>query len=112
MNILGKGVTFIIEITSPSSARKDKLEKFYKYEKAGVKGYWIVESEEKFLSVFVLGSDSSRNVFRTIFFVVKPFGDIRLNLVWFVAPIRGISSFYFFLNKFAVKSNVTLYDRR
>lgn len=47
----------IVEITSPSSARKDRLEKFYKYERAGVKEYWIVEPEEKLVSVFVLGEN-------------------------------------------------------
>lgn len=44
----------IIEITSPSTARNDKLTKFNKYEKAGVKEYWIVEPEIKIVSVFTL----------------------------------------------------------
>ncbi|PWA11947.1 Uma2 family endonuclease [Pueribacillus theae] len=44
----------IIEITSPSTARKDKIEKFNKYEKAKVKEYWIVEPQEKIVSVFTL----------------------------------------------------------
>lgn len=44
----------IIEITSPSTSRKDRLLKFNKYEKAGVKEYWIVDSEGKFVSVFTL----------------------------------------------------------
>lgn len=48
----------IIEITSPSSARKDRLQKFYKYEKAGVREYWIVEPEEKLVTVFVLGANN------------------------------------------------------
>ncbi|MCF6096029.1 Uma2 family endonuclease [Thermovorax subterraneus] len=48
----------IIEITSPSSVRKDRLQKFYKYEKAGVREYWIVEPEEKLVSVFVLGANN------------------------------------------------------
>ncbi|SHI62735.1 Uma2 family endonuclease [Desulfofundulus thermosubterraneus] len=48
----------IVEITSPSSARKDRLEKFYKYERAGVKEYWIVEPEEKLVSVFVQGDNN------------------------------------------------------
>jgi Uma2 family endonuclease len=46
--------TLIIEITSPSTSRKDKVLKFNKYEKAGVREYWIVEPEGKFLSVFTL----------------------------------------------------------
>jgi Uma2 family endonuclease len=44
----------IIEIVSPSSARSDKITKFNKYERAGVKEYWIVEPLEKLVSVFVL----------------------------------------------------------
>lgn len=44
----------IIEITSPSTSRRDRLLKFNKYEKAGVKEYWIVEPEGKFVSVFTL----------------------------------------------------------
>jgi Uma2 family endonuclease len=44
----------IIEISSPSTSRKDKVLKFNKYEKAGVKEYWIVEPEGKFISVFTL----------------------------------------------------------
>ena len=44
----------IIEIISPSSTRKDKIVKFNRYEKAGVKEYWIVEPDQKFISVFIL----------------------------------------------------------
>ncbi|GIN87529.1 hypothetical protein J6TS2_39150 [Heyndrickxia sporothermodurans] len=44
----------IIEITSPSTARKDKIEKFNKYEQARVKEYWIIEPNEKIVSVFTL----------------------------------------------------------
>lgn len=44
----------VIEIVSPSSARRDKIEKFNLYEQAGVKEYWIIEPEEKIVSVFIL----------------------------------------------------------
>ncbi len=47
----------IVEIISPSSIKMDKLIKFNKYEKAGVKEYWIVEPEGKLVSVFVLLDD-------------------------------------------------------
>ncbi len=46
--------TLIIEITSPSTTRIDKVLKFNKYEKAGVGEYWIVEPDGKFVSVFTL----------------------------------------------------------
>lgn len=44
----------IIEIISPSSTKKDKIVKFNKYEKAGVQEYWIVEPDQKFISIFIL----------------------------------------------------------
>jgi Uma2 family endonuclease len=44
----------IVEVTSPSTARKDKMEKFNLYERHGVKEYWIVEPENKIVSVFTL----------------------------------------------------------
>ena len=46
--------TLIIEIVSPASSKMDKLYKFNKYEKAGVKEYWIVEPDYKVVSIFKL----------------------------------------------------------
>ncbi len=46
--------TLVIEITSPSTSRNDKVWKFNRYEQAGVKEYWIVEPDGKFISVFTL----------------------------------------------------------
>ncbi len=48
---------FIIEISSPSTVKIDKTKKLDKYEKSGVKEYWIVEPESKTVSVFVLHPD-------------------------------------------------------
>lgn len=48
---------WIIEITSPSTARVDKIKKFNKYEEAGVKEYWIIEPDENIVSVFTLGDN-------------------------------------------------------
>lgn len=47
----------IVEILSPSSGKNDKLIKFNKYEKAGVKSYWLVEPDQKLVSVFTLQPD-------------------------------------------------------
>ena len=44
----------IIEVCSPSTIRNDKVLKFNMYEKSGVKEYWIVEPEGKFISIFTL----------------------------------------------------------
>lgn len=47
----------IIEILSPSTIKNDRLIKFNKYEKFGVKEYWIVEPDQKIVSVFTLLSN-------------------------------------------------------
>jgi len=44
----------IIEISSPSTTRLDRVLKFNRYEKAGVKEYWIAEPDGKYISVFTL----------------------------------------------------------
>ncbi|HHV75188.1 Uma2 family endonuclease [Thermoanaerobacterium butyriciformans] len=44
----------IVEITSPSTVRRDRVEKFNLYEKYGVKEYWIVEPDLKIVNVFAL----------------------------------------------------------
>jgi len=44
----------MVEILSPSTARKDKMEKFKLYEKYGVKEYWIVSPEMKSVEVYLL----------------------------------------------------------
>lgn len=44
----------IIEILSPSTASKDLKEKFFLYERVGVKEYWVVDPANKTLSAFIL----------------------------------------------------------
>jgi len=44
----------IIEIASPSTARRDKTLKFDLYKKSGVREYWIVDPETKTVSVHLL----------------------------------------------------------
>ena len=45
---------FIIEITSPSTDRKDKFVKYHKYLQARVPEYWIIDPENRTVSVFIL----------------------------------------------------------
>ena len=62
----------VIEVTSPSTARFDKLLKFNLYQRAGVREYWIVDPAARVVSVYTLkdgyyraaayGSDSSARV--------------------------------------------------
>jgi Uma2 family endonuclease len=51
----------VIEIISPSTARKDKVVKLNKYQNAGVREYWIVEPDTKTVLVCVL--DNGRYIF-------------------------------------------------
>ena len=47
----------IIEILSPSTARHDSFVKFNLYQKAGVREYWIVDSEHNTVDVHLLKDD-------------------------------------------------------
>jgi len=47
----------IIEILSPSTAKKDMVVKLHLYEKAGVKEYWLVHPTDHTVTVFMLGND-------------------------------------------------------
>ena len=44
----------VVEILSPSTAIKDKMDKFFAYERYGVKEYWIVSPREKSVEVYQL----------------------------------------------------------
>lgn len=44
----------IVEIVSPSTAKRDLKDKFYLYERAGVREYWIVQSINNTVMVFKL----------------------------------------------------------
>lgn len=46
--------TLVVEILSPSSGRKDRVQKLQIYQKAGVSHYWLVSPEEKTLECFHL----------------------------------------------------------
>ena len=43
----------IVEILSPSTARKDRMVKFRLYERCGVKEYWIVNPRERSVEVYL-----------------------------------------------------------
>ena len=47
----------VMEILSPSTQRHDKLTKFNLYQRAGVREYWIVDTDSKSVQVFVLEND-------------------------------------------------------
>ena len=41
------GADLVVEIVSPDSRNRDKGEKFFEYERAGVEEYWIVDPERR-----------------------------------------------------------------
>jgi len=47
----------IIEILSPYTSKKDLNEKFRLYEREGVREYWIVDHESRYVQVFILQAD-------------------------------------------------------
>jgi len=51
------GPDLVIEVTSPTTLRKDIKDKFYLYEKAGVTQYWIIYPEQKTVVVFKLDKE-------------------------------------------------------
>ena len=47
----------IVEILSPSTARRDKNKKFLLYEKYGVREYWLVDPQAQYIEVWRLEED-------------------------------------------------------
>jgi len=45
---------FIVEILSPSTSKKDRTIKLFKYKQHGVKEYWIVDPTDNTITVFML----------------------------------------------------------
>ena len=51
----------IVEVQSPSTAKRDLNEKFNLYESAGVKEYWVVFPHDKAITVFLLQKNGKYN---------------------------------------------------
>lgn len=47
----------IIEILSPSTSRRDKLQKFSLYQRQGVKEYWIIDANDLLVYPYVLNKE-------------------------------------------------------
>ncbi len=47
----------VVEVISPSTGKRDFNEKYYLYEAAGVKEYWIVFPKDQAITVFLLQED-------------------------------------------------------
>ncbi|MCC8046758.1 MAG: Uma2 family endonuclease, partial [Clostridiales bacterium] len=49
---------WIIEIVSPSSKYMDYVRKMFKYQAAGVREYWIVDAQKRYVAVYNFESKS------------------------------------------------------
>jgi Uma2 family endonuclease len=53
-NYIAGAPELIVEILSKSSAKTDKMIKFHRYQRAGVREYWIVDPAHETVDVYVL----------------------------------------------------------
>jgi Uma2 family endonuclease len=65
----------VVEILSPSTARYDRIVKFRKYQKAGVREYWIVDPDEKTLQVCLLASQPGPKGFEKDGYLVTMYAE-------------------------------------
>ncbi len=75
----------IIEIISPESRGRDRGDKFYEYEKAGVKEYWLIDYERKQAEFYILGKNSIYQVSQSDenqIFHSKVLKKLPLNVKW------------------------------
>lgn len=49
----------VAEVVSPGSRRLDRQEKFVEYARAGVAEYWLIDPEQKTVTLFVLGEEGA-----------------------------------------------------
>ena len=56
-NYLDGAADLVIEIISPESRGRDRGDKFYEYEKEGVREYWLIDYERKQVEFYNLGKD-------------------------------------------------------
>jgi Uma2 family endonuclease len=74
----------VVEIVSPASGKMDRILKFNQYERAGVREYWLLDPDEKVLTVFKLGENGKYGqpeVYAAEHMVkIEIFGDLEINL--------------------------------
>lgn len=50
----------VVEVTSPSTRRTDRVDKLQEYARAGIPEYWLVDHEDRTIEVFVLEGGAYR----------------------------------------------------
>jgi len=60
---LDGGADLVVEVISPESVGRDRGEKFYEYEEAGVREYWLIDPQREVLEVYVLEGERFRLAF-------------------------------------------------
>ena len=58
-NYLESPADMVVEIVSPDSQARDRGDKFYEYEEAGVTEYWILDQSKKRAEFYHLGDDGT-----------------------------------------------------
>jgi len=49
----------VVQVVSPDSGSRDRGEKYYEYDRAGVREYWLVDPERRRAEFYVLGADGA-----------------------------------------------------
>ena len=84
-NYLNGAADLVIEIISPESRGRDRGDKFYEYEQAGVKEYWLIDYEREKIEFYgldekgfyqVLTADEN-NIFHS-----QVLDNLKLNVSW------------------------------
>lgn len=70
---------WIIEIVSPCSRRMDYFTKLFKYRTAGVREYWIVDPDNKRITVYDFDSEDTRDYTFSNSIKVGIYDDLHIN---------------------------------
>lgn len=73
----------VVEVLSPSTAKKDRLVKFNRYQKAGIQEYWIVDPVNEFIDVYLLNDNTFNQIgsfFKGDILQVSIFEDLQIDL--------------------------------
>lgn len=84
-NYLDGAADLIIEIISPESRGRDRGDKFYEYENAGVKEYWLIDYERRQAEFYVLDDNGIYQVVqpdKNQIFKSTVLTDLKLNVEW------------------------------